>query len=146
MTSGVTDSQTLANLADKVNAPGVITDAACIANIEGAIARADSLIDSYLRGIYSGDLPLTSPPEEIQTASAEIAVFLLWLSTSRPDEDNPWLGAYKRQMQFLRDVASGRAVLDLEGGDTNPVMSCGYNEDCTYDKRQFSPGTMRGRF
>ncbi len=117
---------------------------AAIANIEGAIARADDLIDSYLRGIYDGVLPLASPPQSVIAASAEIAVFLLWQSTSCPEDENPLLGAYKRHMQWLRDVSSGKAVLDLTGGQTNPNASASYKGD--YADRQFSPATLRGWF
>lgn len=138
---GVVSEQSLANLADKVNKPGDIDDALTIANIEGAVARADGLIDSYLRAVYSGDLPLASPPETVRDASAEIAVYLLWQSTSVSHEDNPLAEAYDRWMRWLRDLAKGVAVLDLPSGETNPSSGCGFNK--TYEDRRFKPETLR---
>ena len=141
---GVAGEQSLANLADKVNKPGDITDAATIANIEGAIARADGVIDSYLRAVYSGDLPLASPPETVRNVSAEIAVYYLWESTNVSHDDNPRASAYDDALRWLRDIAAGKAVLDLPGGETNPAAGCESNG--RYADRQFSPVTLRGRF
>jgi phage gp36-like protein len=141
---GVISELSLANLADKVNKPGVITDPLTIANIEGAIARADGLIDSYLRAVYSGDLPLASPPETVSNASAEIAVYLLWESTNVSHDDNPRAEAYDRAMEWLRNLAKGVVVLDLPTGETNPTAGCASNG--RYSDRQFSPDTLRGKF
>ena len=141
---GVISEQSLANLADKVNKPGDIADALTIANIEGAIARADSLIDSYLRAVYSGDLPLTSPPETVRNVSAEIAVYYLWESTNVSHDDNPRADAYDRSLSWLRDLAKGLVVLDLPGGETNPVSGCASNG--RYEDRTFSPATLKGWF
>ncbi|MDQ3024850.1 MAG: DUF1320 domain-containing protein [bacterium] len=81
---------TLAGLGDKVNRPGDLEDSATIANINGAIQRADELIDSYIRGVYNGVLPLASVPGVIRGASAEIAGYLLWQSTNVPDDKARW--------------------------------------------------------
>jgi phage gp36-like protein len=142
-TQGVTSSTSLANLADKVNKPGVIAAAATIANIVGAIARADDIIDSYIRGVYDGVLPLVTPPETVRTASAEIAVYLLWQSVGVDEDVNPWTDRFKYWVDFFTKVAKGVIVLDLPSGKTNPASSCNYNRE--YADREFSPDTMKGR-
>jgi phage gp36-like protein len=143
-TQGVLSEESLAGLADKVNTPGDIAAPATIANIEGAITRADEWIDSYLRAVYDGTLPLASPPGVIRTASAEVACYLLWQSTSCPHDENPLRGRYEHWERWLKDLARGTVVLGLDSGDTNTSFATGYSR--TYADRRFSPDTLKGVF
>lgn len=144
-TQGVASVKTLADLADKVNKPGNIADPLTIGNIEGAIKRADDQIDSFLRAVFSGTLPLADPPVVLRSASAEIAVYLLWQSTSCPEEENPLGARNKYWLRWLEDLAKGIVVLDLgAGGETNTSFNA--HNPRQYSDRKFSPETLGGRF
>ena len=141
---GVTSEEVLAGLADKVNDPADINAPAAISNVEGCISRADALIDSALRTIHSGPFPLASPPMEVQTCSAEMALYLLWASTEIPHDENPRAEMWDFYNKWLSDIARGLKTLDLGGAPTNtPTVT---RTRKTYADREFSPDTLRGRF
>ena len=135
--NGVIGEPTLAGLADKVNSPGSIAAQATIDNINGAIQRADALIDSYIRSVYNGVLPLATVPETIKSASAEIAGYLLWQSTNVPHEENPLADKYDAWLKWLTQLAKGIVVLDLGDYETDrPTLT---RTGRTYADRQFTP-------
>ena len=143
--NGLIGEQALADLADFINSPGVITADATLANIAGAIAQADAEIDSYLRPVFSGDLPLTVPPQEIKSASAVLALYNLWAAKDRVSEvlEN----RRRTTILWLRDVARGVVALQLDDDDGGTqVPSSGIVTNKTADDRKFKVSDMWGRF
>ena len=69
------------------------------------------LIDSYVGLRY--DLPLATVPERLKRLSAAIARF--YLHKDAPPE--AVRQAYDDGIKFLKDVAAGRAVLDVAGAE-----------------------------
>lgn len=141
---GVIGETTLANLADKVNKPGQIAAAATLANIAGAIDSADRLIDTYLRRIYDGTLPLTTVPDVIARCSAELACYYLWQSANYADDVNPMADAESRQIGWLRDLSKGLVVLDLE--DDSRVPDLGSVSGTNAADREYTPNILKRTF
>lgn len=133
----IIDPTVLANIADHVNTPGQIADPVTIANIDAAIATADEMIDSFIRAVYSGTLPVpaASVPGIIQSCSGYLAICELWQSTSNVPE--VWEKHCEKWMKWLRDLGAGRVTIDLPGEAAVGVHTLGFNK--TYDDRQFSP-------
>lgn len=138
----VIDPQVLADIADHVNRPGNIADATTLANIDAAIKRADELIDSHLRTVYSGTLPTTTVPDVIQSCSADLTISYLWDGkTTIPEE---WKEKREKWLKWLRDLAKGLVTVDLPGEASVGVHGVGYNKD--YDDREFSPEEISKSF
>jgi phage gp36-like protein len=146
-TQGTVSVKTLADLADKVNKPGNIDAQKTVDFIHGAIAGADDLINTYLRAVYSGPLPLVNPPTVIRRASAEMTLYTLWQSLNKKDEDNPFADRNKFWLRWLSDIAVGKAVLELNepGGGRTDSGASAYNPR-SYSDRVFSPERLRGRY
>jgi phage gp36-like protein len=92
-----------------------ITDATILEFVEKASGR----IDSYLRGRYT--LPLQQPyPDEIVQASLHIArLRLLTWRGFNPDEfDAGYREDHNEAILWLRDIAAGRAHLDVHADQT----------------------------
>lgn len=138
----IIDPEVLANIADHVNNPGNIADPVTIANIDAAIATADEMIDSYIRTVYSGTLPVpaSSVPGVIQSCSGYLAICELWQSKSNlPDV---WEAHCKKWMKWLKDLGAGRVTIDLPGEAAVGVHGLGFNKN--YSDRQFSPEEIAG--
>ena len=71
-----------------------------------ALADADGVIDSYIRGRYAA--PIASPPAEIVDAACNIARYRLHDNIATDDVRLRFTDA----MAWLRDVSSGRASID----------------------------------
>lgn len=88
--------------------------------IDTAIADAGDLIDSYISKRY--DLPLSQTPTAIKKVACDLARYFL-----HDNEPSDRVAAgYKDAVSFLKDIAVGRAELDVGGvepaGRTNAVI------------------------
>lgn len=88
-----------------------------IAVVAGALADASALIDSYLAKRYA--LPLVAAPPALIPVAAALARHALY--AANPPEDVR--AAHDDAMRFLRDVAGGKAVLDIAGSE--PASAAG---------------------
>lgn len=85
------------------------TGAKVAERVSEAIARADSLIDSYCAGKYT--VPFEAPaPDVVKTLSVDMAIYHLY---ARRVETMPEVRAqrYKDAVAFLHDLAAGKATL-----------------------------------
>ncbi len=73
--------------------------------VTGAIDEASSIADSYLADY----LPIAAPSGALKVAVTAIAVQNMRLSRDRTTEDSR--RAYDAAIQWLRDIASGKAAL-----------------------------------
>jgi len=102
----------LIELSDRADPPTGVIDATVMAR---ALADADELINSYVARRY--DLPLASTPPRLVQVAAHLARFNLY--ADEPMEivkDNR-----AREVAFLKDIAAGRAVLDIAGAEPAPA-------------------------
>jgi phage gp36-like protein len=90
-------------------------------NIEEAITKADSEIDLYIGSHYT--LPLPEVPDIIKQVSVELAICNL--KKKKDLIDNDYKERYAWAKQILKDIASGKVILDL-GDDAE---STDYPED-----------------
>jgi len=90
-------------------------------NIEEAITKADSEIDLYVGSHYT--LPLADVPDIIKQVSVELAICNL--KKKKDLIDNDYKERYAWAKQILKDIASGKVILDL-GDDAE---STDYPED-----------------
>jgi len=103
--------------------------------LDVAIADAGTPIDTYIAKRY--DLPLA----EIPAALVKVACDMVRYALHKEDPPDRVAASQKDAMTFLRDVAAGRAVLDVAG--TEPV---GAVDDVIVEgpDRVFSSDTMTG--
>lgn len=103
--------------------------------LDVAIADAGTTIDTYIAKRY--DLPLA----EIPAALVKVACDMVRYALHKEDPPDRVAASQKDAMTFLRDVAAGRAVLDVAG--TEPV---GAVDDVIVEgpDRVFSSDTMTG--
>ena len=78
--------------------------------VAAAIERADALIDSYLARRY--DVPLETVPDVVQSASADLAIYLLQKDRQSVTEDVK--NSHDDWIHWLKDVAKGTATLGIE--------------------------------
>lgn len=86
------------------------------AKLDAAIALADSMIDSYLRGRYT--VPISSPPAIIMGLSTDIAYYRLRLRLGMDDET---LKAYEDAKKTLTDISKGVVTLQVTGAPASEV-------------------------
>lgn len=100
-----------------------------------ALADADALIDGYVGKRH--DLPLAQVPPLLTRLAVDLAYFFLF--RTGPTEDAR--KAYDAAQRFLRDIASGAAVLDVAGSeparDGQVVLAAG-------PTRVFDRDTLKG--
>lgn len=115
------------------------------AAIAGAIAPGDAFIDSCLRRVYSGTLPLASPPEEIKKASAILLAYEGWSRRITDPDENPFRARWKQQTDWLKGIAQGLYALDLsaEAGGTSPVPSRASNRGLSASDRTMTPVLLK---
>lgn len=106
----------LIRLSDRAAAPAGVIDAAII---DTAIADADDLIDSYIVRRY--DLPLARTPSRLTKVASDIARFHLYKDGAIESVAE----AHKEAIRFLKDVAAGRAELDIGGEEPAASPSMG---------------------
>lgn len=111
-----------------------IADAAPVAR---AIADADGLVASYLRGRYT--LPFAVPPDQVLAVAHDLAFYNLHPGDIPDDVQR----RHDQALAWLRDIAAGKAVLEVAGvaptaggGGDLPLISAG--------DRVFTAETLRG--
>lgn len=98
-------------------------------NLRNAISSADSLIDSYLRVVVS--VPVDTPPEVIKQLSYDIAVFYLHDRIQYKDIPERVRDKYDAAINFLKDIGSGKASLNLPAESTSTkedIIETGSND------------------
>ena len=80
-----------------------------------ALEDAGELIDGYVGKRY--DLPLSSTPPRLVKLAADIARYFLYKDSPTEAVEK----AYDDAVAFLRDVAAGKAVLDISGSEPAPA-------------------------
>lgn len=107
-------------------------DAAVIAR---ALEEADALVDSYVARRYT--IPLAETPVLLRRLAGDIARHALF----KDDPPEPVSTAYRQAVSTLRDIAAGRALLNIEGDEParsgDVVLSDGPD-------RTFSRDTLKG--
>lgn len=94
-------------------------------DIEFFIARATTIIDSYLKEVYP--VPFDPIPPIIMVISTDLAVFFLaesLYSSQRPNLDEYYLNRYQRAMELLQKIVNGDMA--IIGVDPLPGVSVGY--------------------
>jgi len=75
-----------------------------------AIAKADAIINAYLRGKHT--LPLSPVPDEIRLVSVELAKYFLYKRRRELEDDKGLETIYKHAMKILEDVRDGVILID----------------------------------
>ncbi len=103
--------------------------------LDGAIADAGATIDSFVAKRY--DLPLSDIPAALVKTACDLVRYAL----HKEDPPDRVAAAHKDAMTFLRDVAAGRAVLDIAGAEPT-----GAKDDVIVEgpDRMFSRDSMKG--
>ena len=103
-------------LAEVTAETGETPDAAIIAE---AILKADAEIDSYLGVRYC--LPLASAPDRVKSLSVDMAIYHLYSRRSVAPEVRQ--KKYEEALDFLREVAKGKAIIVGAAGVEAPSTS-----------------------
>ena len=100
--------------------------------VDRAIADADGEIDSYLGVKY--EVPLNPVPGIVVTASATIAMYRMSYDAGTLTDEKR--RRYEDLIRWLRDVASGKAVLDggVGGKSSGGVRYFSEPRECTRGK------------
>lgn len=111
------------------------------ARIDAKLSEAESEVNSYLAQRYT--LPLPSVPQVLKAKTVDIAVYRLFLRRGiRPGTADELVNSqYKLAVAWLRDVATGKASLTLNGpsgGSDGPKADGGSKPSITADPRVFS--------
>ncbi len=102
----------LIELTDRADPPtGEVDDAV----LDSALNEASATIDSYIARRYK--LPLASPPAVLKGRCMTIA----WYSLHRGRHTEETRADYTDTLEFLRQLSTGVALLDVEG--TEPVSA-----------------------
>jgi phage gp36-like protein len=135
---------TLQTLVDQVGVDEVTRSAdrdldgvADVAVVDRAIADADAEIDSYVGAIYK--VPLAPVPSVVVTYSAVIAMYRLSSDIGTLTEEKRQ--RYEDAIRWLRDVASGKAVL---GADVEPEAKSAGGIRFSAAPREFTTSRTRG--
>ena len=104
-----------------------------------AIAAADTLIDSYLRGKHT--VPLSPVPDRIRQMSVDLTIWHLY--KRRRDQDMPedLQKDYDRQVRFLEGLRDGKNLLDTPAAPANTGAIFKTNK--TSDSRVFTEETLK---
>jgi len=106
------DEDTLVGLSDDQDT-GQIDESV----VNRAISDADAEIDSYCGSRYS--VPLSPVPPIIRKISVDIAIYNLFSRRDAPPEERR--NRYKDAVEFLKQVAMGRASLGQDDPDSTPA-------------------------
>jgi phage gp36-like protein len=142
--AGLAGSTELAKIAARQGGTADLGNPTTIATIEQAIERVSRIVDTYLRPVYSGILPLASVPEELKDAVAWLSFIDLREATERLSE----VHAEKKLSieRWLSRLAAGKVQLDLEGDGDYTTPDTGINSNLTYEDRRFSRDTLENKF
>ena len=123
----------LVELTDRADPPAGLVDATVVAR---ALADADAVIDGYVGARY--DLPLASTPALLANLAADIARYKLYDEAPPEAVEN----RHKNALAMLRDIAAGRAKLDIAGEE--PAGSTAGEPQIDAPDRLFTRDTMGG--
>lgn len=84
--------------------------------LQRELDRASDLMDGYLRVAYAKNMPFTTQPKDLDWRCMVLALYML---TRYPTEEDQ--RRYSEQIQWLRDISSGRAHLAFDVND-QPVV------------------------
>ena len=104
--------------------------------IDSALADASTEIDSYISRRY--DVPVSGSSAQLKKLTCDIARWHLY--TDAPHERVE--AAYKRAVEWLKDVSAGRANLDVAG--TEPDSGTAGSAEIQSAERVFSHDTLEG--
>lgn len=119
-------------LTDRADPPAGAIDAEVVA---AALASADAQIDGYVGSRY--DLPLTATPPLLNDLACDLARYRLF-------KDIPTEVVIKNHddaMKTLRDIAAGRASLDIGGSEP---AAAGDGPRISAPDRIFTSDTLKG--
>ncbi len=91
-----------------------------VARMDKAILSADTLIDSYLRGTHT--VPVTGTQaalDRLRQVSVDLTRFYLWTRRRPSDIPEDLDKSYERCIAFLKDVQSGKVLLDTPTATPN---------------------------
>jgi len=112
-----------------------LDDAVDAAVVDGALADADELINTYIRKQYK--LPLATAPDRLVKLAADIARYNLHEEVPTEHVTK----AYDDALKFLKDIAAGRAELDVAGVEPEAQ---GDAVKISASDRVFTSDTMEG--
>ena len=104
--------------------------------VAAALSDAASVIDSYIATRY--DLPLADTPAQLTKIACDIARYNLY--TDAPHERVT--EAYKAAIGLLRDIATGKARLDIAGDE--PTADQAGSAEIQSAERLFSANSLKG--
>jgi phage gp36-like protein len=105
-----------------------------------AIAAADALIDSYIRGTHT--VPLSPVTDRIKQVSIDLSVYFLYKRRREYEMPVDVVKDYDRQISFLRDVQSGKVLLDTPTAVPNTGGI--FKSNRTSESRIFNDDVMAG--
>jgi len=120
-------------LADRDNDGNNDTDV-----VESALDSATSEINSYLGVRYS--TPITSVSDNLNRVCCDIARYLLHDDAAIDEVES----RYKRAISWLKDIASGKAILTDDTGTSVSSNSGATSVKYESSERQFTDATMAG--
>jgi phage gp36-like protein len=85
--------------------------------VERAVADAAAVVDSYLRVRFA--VPVAPVPEVLRTVTVNLAVYYLQLGCDSVTDDAR--AQHEEDLNWLRDVAAGRASLGLMSPDATAL-------------------------
>jgi phage gp36-like protein len=115
LTPGRISEQELIELTDDTGSGGVRADI-----VQAMLDQASATIDSYCSQRYT--VPLR-PSIQLKETCLDLTVYRLFSRRRRVSEDVR--DTYNAAVQFLRDVAAGKAALDQPTDPTTPQVSSG---------------------
>ncbi len=104
--------------------------------IDSALADASTEIDSYVSRRYS--VPVAGSSDQLKKIACDIARWHLY--TDAPHEKVE--AAYKRAVDWLKDVGAGRANLDVAGEE--PEAGSAGSAEIESAERVFSHDSLKG--
>jgi phage gp36-like protein len=136
---GVVSDAELIQLTDDTIPPVAIIQA----NVDKAIARADELIDGYLRGRYT--LPLSSVSGLLRDTAVDIAAYHLFKRKKKAKLPEAVSDDYKNALKILESIQSGKIALEADPvPSSTPTVVTGEGGSVTGSNRVFTRDSLRG--
>jgi phage gp36-like protein len=137
---GVMPDAELIQLTDDTIPPAAINEA----NVDKAIARADELVDGYLRGRYT--LPLSSVSGLIRDLAVDIAVYNLFKRRKKNKMPEAVSDDYKNALKILENIQKGSITIGADVvSSPDPVQAVSTGEGAVANgTRVFTRETLKG--
>lgn len=111
-----------------------------VARITQAIASADTLIESYLRGKHQ--VPLTTALDRMRQLSIDFTIFFLYKRRREFDMPQSVDDDYMRNVSYLKSIAKGEILLDTPTDIPNTGLIIQTNKDSS--SRVFTSDILGG--